>query len=108
MGLSGAAFQKGELGSKSFEKGWGMVKKSAKKAPGFEARLAELEEIVKKLDAEDVPLEEAISFYEQGVLLSGELNKTLDEVQRRIEILTQNAKGELVTESFDEEEQLDD
>lgn len=84
------------------------MKKASKKNQSFEARLAQLEEIVQQLDAEDVPLEEAISHYEKGVALSLELNKTLDEVQRRIEILTQNDQGDLVTEPFDEEEALDD
>ena len=85
-----------------------MVKKTSKKNQSFEARLGELEALVQKLDAEDVPLEQAIEFYEQGVQLSAELNKTLDQVQRRIEILTQNENGDLVTEPFDEEEALDD
>lgn len=85
-----------------------MAKKSSKKNPSFEARLAELETIVEQLDAEDVPLEQAIGFYEQGIKLSGELNQTLDEVQRRIEILTQNEQGDLVTQPFEEDEAVDD
>jgi len=75
-----------------------------KKEPAFEAQLAQLEEIVQKLDAEELPLEEAIAAYEQGVKLSFSLNKTLEEAQRKIEILTQDADGEYQTQPLEEDE----
>ncbi|CAM2067801.1 exodeoxyribonuclease VII small subunit [Sulfidibacter corallicola] len=76
--------------------------KSAEQELSFEAQLAQLEEIVQKLDAVDVPLEEAIACYEQGVKLSLKLHKTLDQAQRKIEILTQAGPEGIETESFDE------
>lgn len=75
-----------------------------KKKPDFETKLAELETIVRKLDTEELPLEQAIEAYEAGVKLSGELNKTLEEAQQKVEILTQTARGEYRTEPFDEED----
>ena len=50
-----------------------------------------------------MPLEKAIEAYEAGVKLSFGLNKTLEGAQRKIEILTQTARGEYRAESFDEE-----
>ena len=75
-----------------------------KKKADFEAKLAELEGIVGKLDSEELPLEHAIEAYEAGVTLSRELNKTLEEAQRKIEILTQTARGEYQAEPFEDEE----
>ena len=76
-----------------------------KKKAGFEEKLAELETIVEKLDGDDLPLEQAIEAYEAGVKLSLELNKTLDEAQRKIEILTETARGEMVAEPFEEDDE---
>lgn len=84
-----------------------MARKSSTKAPTFEQRLAELEDIVRMLDAEDLPLEEAIKHYETGVKLSGALNQTLDSIQRKIEVLTQTEDGELTTVPFEEGEDFD-
>jgi len=74
-----------------------------KKEPTFEEELAQLEEIVRGLDAEELPLEKAIESYESGVKLSFKLNKTLEEAQRKIEILTRTARGELEPKPFEEE-----
>ncbi len=84
-----------------------MAKKSSTKEPTFEQRLAELEDIVRMLDAEDLPLEEAIKHYETGVKLSGALNQTLDSIQRKIEVLTQTEDGELAAVPFEGDEDLD-
>lgn len=72
--------------------------------PTFESQLADLEEIVQELDVEDLALEKAIDLYEKGVKLSFSLNKTLEEAQRKIEVLTQNAQGELQAEPFEDDE----
>ncbi|MDJ0835127.1 MAG: exodeoxyribonuclease VII small subunit [Acidobacteriota bacterium] len=76
-----------------------------KKEPTFEEQLAELESIVQRLDNEELPLEQAIEAYEAGVKLSFGLNKTLEGAQKKIEILTQTARGEYRAEPFDEEDE---
>jgi len=78
-----------------------MVKK---KEPAFEEELAQLEEIVKLLDSEDLPLEKAIESYEQGVKLSYRLNRTLEEAQRKIEIVRRTNDGGHQAEPFGEED----
>jgi exodeoxyribonuclease VII small subunit len=84
------------------EKGFSSMEKNA---VSFEDQLQQLELLVRKLDAEDVPLEDAIKYYEEGIQLSARLNKVLDTAQRRVEILS-NKNGETQTESFPEEENL--
>ena len=59
----------------------------------FEAAIAELESIVKKLEEGDLPLEQSLALYERGVQLSRFCHARLEEAERRIEIL--NERGEL-------------
>ena len=59
----------------------------------FEAAIAELETIVKKLEEGDLPLETSLQFYERGVQLSRFCHARLEEAERRIEVL--NERGEL-------------
>jgi exodeoxyribonuclease VII small subunit len=59
----------------------------------FEAAIAELETIVKKLEEGDLPLETSLQLYERGVRLSRFCHTQLEEAEKRIEIL--NERGEL-------------
>jgi exodeoxyribonuclease VII small subunit len=59
----------------------------------FEAAIAELEGIVKKLEEGDLPLEQSLQLYERGVHLSRYCHARLEETERRIEIL--NERGEI-------------
>ena len=61
----------------------------------FEAAIAELEGIVKKLEEGDLVLEQSLQLYERGVHLSRFCHARLEEAERRIEIL--NERGELKT-----------
>jgi len=62
----------------------------------FEAAIAELETIVKKLEEGDLALEESLALYERGVQLSRFCHARLEDAERRIEIL--NERGELKPE----------
>jgi exodeoxyribonuclease VII small subunit len=53
----------------------------------FEAAIAELEAIVRKLEDGDLPLEQSLGLYERGVQLSRFCHVRLEEAERRIEIL---------------------
>ena len=59
----------------------------------FEAAIAELESIVKKLEEGDLPLEQSLALYERGVQLSRFCHARLEDAERRIELL--NERGEL-------------
>jgi exodeoxyribonuclease VII small subunit len=54
----------------------------------FEAAIAELEAVVKKLEEGDLALEQSLALYERGVQLSRYCHARLEEAERRIEILT--------------------
>ena len=59
----------------------------------FEAAIAELETIVKKLEEGDLALEKSLELYERGVQLSRFCHAQLEQAEKRIEIL--NERGEL-------------
>jgi exodeoxyribonuclease VII small subunit len=59
----------------------------------FEAALAELDTIVRKLEEGDLPLEASLQLYERGVQLSRFCHARLEDAERRIEIL--NERGQL-------------
>lgn len=59
----------------------------------FEAAIAELETIVKKLEEGDLPLEKSLELFERGVQLSRFCHTRLEDAEKRIEIL--NERGEL-------------
>jgi exodeoxyribonuclease VII small subunit len=53
----------------------------------FEKSLDELEKIVAKLEAGDLPLEESLKLFEEGVKLSRNCRERLVNAERRIEML---------------------
>ncbi len=67
----------------------------AAKAKKFEEELRDLEEVVTRIDSGELTLEESIAAFERGVGLVRSLNQKLDEVERKVEVLTRNAQGEL-------------
>jgi exodeoxyribonuclease VII small subunit len=61
----------------------------------FEDELADLEGIVSEIDSGELSLEESIAAFERGVALVRSLNQKLDEVERRVEVLIRDSRGEL-------------
>ncbi len=68
----------------------------------FEDTLGELEKIVQRLEDPDVPLEEAVALFEDGIKLSRFCSQKLDEVEKRVDVLLKDEQGNLVTRPFDE------
>lgn len=64
------------------------MKKNTGNSDSFESKLEALEDLVGKLEAEDVPLEEAISLYERGMAIHKECEKILSGARLRIEKLS--------------------
>lgn len=60
----------------------------------FEERLKALERVVARLESDDVPLEEAITLYEDGMKLHQACEKVLAEAQVRIEKLARPGRAE--------------
>jgi exodeoxyribonuclease VII small subunit len=60
----------------------------------FEKALAELEEIVKRLERGDVPLEDSIAIYERGEALKKHCEALLAKATARIEKITIGPDGQ--------------
>jgi len=56
----------------------------------IEARLSELEAILEELESGDLELDQALKRFEQGVKLSRECQKTLEDAEMKIKILMDN------------------
>ena len=67
-------------------------------AMSFEDALAELEEIVRKLEAGKGKLDEAITSYERGALLKRHCEQKLSEAQARVQKITVGPDGTIGTE----------
>jgi exodeoxyribonuclease VII small subunit len=78
-------------------------KAEAQKKPDFERSLARLEEVVRKLESPQLSLDEAMKLFEEGVGLSRECQKQLEEAEGRVEILLKKADGKLAAEPFEPE-----
>jgi exodeoxyribonuclease VII small subunit len=67
----------------------------------FEAAIAELETIVKKLEEGELTLEQSLELYERGVTLSRYCHGRLEQAERRIEVLTENGTLKPAPEGLD-------
>ena len=68
----------------------------------FEKALAELEQIVQKLERGDVPLEESVTIYERGEALKRRCEELLRQAEARVDKITTDASGQATgTEPLD-------
>jgi exodeoxyribonuclease VII small subunit len=71
------------------------------KEQGFETALGRLEGIVRSLEEGDLPLEESLRLFEEGVALTRQCAARLDEAQRRVEILMRGQDGSVQLRPFE-------
>ena len=73
------------------------------KNSNFEEQMEKLEEIVGILEKGDLNLDESVEKFEEGIKISKECNKTLQEAEKKINIVFSQA-GEMQEEPFATEE----
>lgn len=69
----------------------------------FEQAMEKLDEIVQKLEAGDVPLERAIDYYQEGMILSKLCSDKITNVQEKMTKIL-NEQGEIVSFELEEDE----
>jgi len=74
-----------------------------KKEQRFDQAMAELEAIVARLEAGELPLEEALAAFEAGVALVRTLNQRLSDAEARVEVLTRDASGKLQRQPLEQD-----
>ena len=63
-------------------------------AMSFEDAMAALEEIVRKLESGDVPLEESIALYERGAKLRANCEAKLKSAEEKVAQITKDSDGQ--------------
>jgi exodeoxyribonuclease VII small subunit len=66
----------------------------------FEESLKQLETIVAQLERGDLPLEDSVRIFEEGVRLSAECKKQLEEAEGKVELLVKRRNGSMEREPF--------
>lgn len=69
----------------------------------FEENIEDLEKIVSELENGDLNLDDSVSKFEEGIKISKECNKILEDAEKKITILL-NKDGEIKEEDFTAEE----
>jgi exodeoxyribonuclease VII small subunit len=72
----------------------------------FEDALARLETIVGQLEKGDLPLEDSLKIFEEGVRLSKSCLKLLEEAERKVEILLEDKDGRKRIRTLDREKEV--
>jgi exodeoxyribonuclease VII small subunit len=68
--------------------------------PKFEDSLKRLETIVAQLEEGDLPLEDSLKLFEEGMRLSAVCKEELDAAEGKVQILIKQRDGSMKTELF--------
>ncbi len=74
----------------------------------FEDALARLETIVAELEKGDLPLDDSLKIFEEGIKLSKTCLKMLDDTERKVEIMVQEKDGRKRLRALTIEDKQDD
>jgi exodeoxyribonuclease VII small subunit len=66
----------------------------------FEQAMARLEVIVGELEKGDLPLDESLKIFEEGIRLSKNCLKVLEDAERKVEVLVQDKNGKKQLRAF--------
>jgi len=67
----------------------------------FEAAMQRLEEIVKSLESGDLPLEESLKVFAEGMELAKYCSKKLEEAEKKVTVLIEESAGRYTQVPFD-------
>ena len=70
------------------------------KRAAFEDDMGKLETLVEKLEQSELPLEDSIKAFEEGMRLAGSLMKTLEKAQERVKSLMKTEQGTFALDAF--------
>jgi len=70
----------------------------------FEQAMARLEVIVGELEKGDLPLDESLKIFEEGIRLSRNCLRVLEEAERKVEVLVQDKNGKKQLRAFTSED----
>lgn len=71
-----------------------MPKASNKQTLSIEATISNLEKILHRMESEEQPLETSLADFEEGIRLTRDAQKMLQEAEQKVQLLTENSNGE--------------
>jgi len=74
----------------------------------FEKAMERLEEIVQNLEGGDLPLEDALKAFEEGMKLAKFCSLKLEEAEKKVTLLIEESGGSHTQVPFEPEEEEDD
>ena len=74
----------------------------------FEQAIARLEAIVGELEKGDLPLDESLKIFEEGIRLSKSCLKVLEDAEKKVEVLVQDKNGRKKIHAFSPDTEVDE
>ena len=78
-----------------------MSQKNQKETPSLESAMQRISEIVSAMEDGNLPLEKLIDSYEEGINLVKDCQEKLDAAEKRIQVITRNARGDVALSEFE-------
>lgn len=85
-----------------------MIQRYDVAAVKFETAMARLEAIVGELEKSDLPLDESLKIFEEGIRLSKSCLKILEEAEHKVEVLVQDKNGKKRIHAYSSGEEADE
>jgi exodeoxyribonuclease VII small subunit len=80
---------------------WGGIVVAKKRSDQFEDALKRLQEVVDKLEKGDLPLEDAMESFSEGIRLAQFCHKKLEEAENKVQLLLKDQQGGWVSAPFE-------
>ena len=77
-------------------------------SPSFEGAMDRLEDSVSRLESGELTLEESLEVFERGIAATRSCTRLLDETRKRVQVLIEEAGGDLRLEFLDTDEDSDE
>ena len=77
---------------------------ATKKSYPFETSLDKLEKLVEKMESGDLPLDESLRIFEEGVKLTRDCQQALAQAEQKVKLLMEE-NGEILSTNFEAEDQ---
>jgi exodeoxyribonuclease VII small subunit len=78
------------------------ARKKTEDPQNFDEAMQRLESIVGRLEEEQLPLEEMLARYEEGVTLARYCSEKLDTAEQKVSLITRQNDGSIHTEDFED------
>ena len=78
-----------------------MSEKNQKETPSLESAMQRISELVSAMEDGNLPLEKLIDSYEEGINLVKDCQEKLDAAEKRIQVITRNARGGIALSEFE-------